>query len=523
MTASVSDVISAVSIFVLGALGLGFTVSYPFFRKQQVSKSLFGNFVLGVTCFYGLVLCQIKFSTLSWLFLVFILTGGGLLYWRYRHKIFVKTNSNSKRYFSWLSTLAFIGISVWLSRYLIERILYEPIFQWDARVNWFFYAKKFFYADGLNSNTGIIYDNAISESLVHPGYPKIVPVMGGYFAKYFGFWNDHLPKLSLLILYIGVLIGLYCAKAIHWIWKIILLVLLIGFMPYMQSTANNTIFLSIGYMDQWMSIYVSLSLIYLSLYLQYFQKEYLFNGVAGMLLVLNIKNEGSLLMVMIVSSFTFCILLFNFRNRRFLATILKRLLRFSGVFVIGIIPYGVWNFYKKQWNIGATDYPIYFEKFFDPSAYPEIFSDARLQLIEQQYINRVTLSSFWWLYAVLLIGAIVYLKIIKITPKTQRYFLASFLAPTLAGLGFIMATTTVFCLVPFKDLEPYLLTGADRVGLHSYYLLSNGLFGFVSAFFFFPFKKRQQMVNSVNPVKTRKERTPEVKEAKPVKRTKKRS
>ncbi len=520
MTASVSDVISAVALFVLGSSGLGFTVSYPFFQKQQVSKSLFGNFVLGVTCFYGLVLAQVKFSTLSSLFLVFILTGGGLLYWRYRHKITFKSPPGPKRYLSWLSTLAFVGVSVWLSRYLIERILYEPIFQWDARVNWFFYAKKFFYADGLNENTYIIYLNSMGDP--HPGYPKIVPMMGGYFAKYFGFWNDHLPKLSLVVLYIGVLIGLYSAKAINWIWKIILLVLLIGFMPYMQSTANNTIFLSIGYMDQWMSVYVSISLIYLSLYLLHFQKEYLFNGVAGILLVINIKNEGSLLMLMIVCSYTFSVVLFNFRNRRFLVVLFGRLLRFSGIFLAAIIPFVLWNVYKSTWNIGATDYPIYFEKFFDPSSYSEIFSDARLTLIEQQYISRVMSSPFWWVYVVLFVAAIVYIKLAKLTPKTQGYFLASFLSPTLAAVGFIMATTAVFCLVPFKDLEPYLLTGADRAGLHSYYLLSSGLFGFVSTFLFVPFKKKQQTTTSAASVKTKKELPLATKEFKPVKRTGKR-
>lgn len=495
MKASVLDVISAILLFLGGSFSLGYILTSFLFKKQDIRKSLFGNMIIGFSLYYTLVLCQINLSLFSTIFSIAILVASILLFITLKQKKVFKLRSNT--YINIGFSVFFIGICLWISHALIERIFFEPIFQWDARINWFLYAKKLFYGDGLHQNTYYYYPTA--QSLAHPGYPKLIPTISAFFVKYIGFWNDHLPKTSLFIFLCGVIIALLSAKHIHWVWKIAFFILLVGFSPYIQSTTGgNTFFITIGYMDGWLSIYTALTLLFLLLYTRYLYKEYLFNGITGLLLLPTIKNEGMLIMLLIVSGYILSLLFFHFANKKYLKLNLLRLVKLFPIILILVTPIIIWKIYLKKWGIDSTDYAINFSDFFKPSLYNDIFASNKLSLIKKEYIDRVFTVNYWYTFFLLLFSALIFLFLMKISNKSWRMFLSMLFLPVYCGLTFILAMIVVFCLVPLSDLQPYLLTGADRAGLHSYYMSGISLVSLCMVFYFSPFKK-QEMVRKQAP------------------------
>ena len=486
MKASVLDVTSAISFFLIGVFALGFVITYPLFRKQELVKSFFGNFVVGIISFYTLILLQVKFSLFTYIFPTLIFIAFILLIFYFKKR---KINIRSIAYWNILFSILFVGISFWLSRHIIERIFFEPIFQWDAKVNWFLYAKKLFFADGLNKNTYYVYPTA--QGLPHPGYPKIIPTIGAYITSHIGIWNDHLPKSSLLVFLIGVIIALLSARHIHFIWKIVIFVLLIGFSPYIQSTTGgNTFFVTIGYMDEWLAIYSALSLMFFVMYIRFLNKEYLFNAIACAFLLPNIKNEGMPIMLLIFIGYTISTLFLIYGNRRYLKLSLYRIAGFLPIICLIILPILIWKGYLKYWNIDSTDYTINFSSLFDPSTYSSTFSSTKFQLIQRDYLAKIFLSTYWYTYFMILLFCVVYLIIIKATFKNWRIFLSMYFLPIFCGLAFMLMMVIIFCLVPINDLQPYLAQGADRAGLHSYYLVFASFFSLGMTFFYLPYKNK---------------------------------
>jgi hypothetical protein len=83
-------------------------------------------------------------------------------------------------------------------------ILAEPIQNWDARSIWFFHAKMIYHAGSLTSSAGF-QEHAFS----HPDYPKLLPALAAQVAHARGFWNEFLPKTSLLLLLVPAVLGYF--------------------------------------------------------------------------------------------------------------------------------------------------------------------------------------------------------------------------------------------------------------------------------------------------------------------------
>ncbi len=78
-----------------------------------------------------------------------------------------------------------------------------PIFEWDPRSIWLFHAKRIFYDGSIYS----VADNYADFS--HNEYPNLVPAFSASLALLVGYWNEVLPKLSFLFMYLPPLILVY--------------------------------------------------------------------------------------------------------------------------------------------------------------------------------------------------------------------------------------------------------------------------------------------------------------------------
>jgi hypothetical protein len=81
--------------------------------------------------------------------------------------------------------LAVIGVSVII-------ILGSPLTSWDARVIWFFHAKRIY----LDNDILAQLDGYIPAT--HNDYPVLVPAVAASIARSVGYWNEVVPRLAVL-------------------------------------------------------------------------------------------------------------------------------------------------------------------------------------------------------------------------------------------------------------------------------------------------------------------------------------
>lgn len=170
-------------------------------------------------------------------------------------------------------------------------ILFESLRDWDARSVWFFAAKRLFFGGGLGAGpadwTLAAYDFS------HADYPKLLPLLAAQFAHAWGIWNEYIPKASLLVLLLPVVLGLLgLPRRLG-----LSLVFLAGVM--LLSTRE---YLWNGYADSYLCIYAALSMAYFARWLGSSAPLELALGSAFMGVAINLKNEGALLALAMVAS-----------------------------------------------------------------------------------------------------------------------------------------------------------------------------------------------------------------------------
>jgi hypothetical protein len=72
-------------------------------------------------------------------------------------------------------------------------VLDAPVTDWDARSIWFFHAKRIFVDGSLYAQL----DGYAGWS--HNDYPTLVPALAASVARSFGYWNEILPRLAVLV------------------------------------------------------------------------------------------------------------------------------------------------------------------------------------------------------------------------------------------------------------------------------------------------------------------------------------
>lgn len=182
------------------------------------------------------------------------------------------------------------GIVLYITLLYLMPILFDPLSAGDARSIWFFHGKIIFFNDALNGSGGWA-DKAIEFS--HVDYPKFVGIIAAQCATVAGFWNEFLPKASLLVLFFCAILGLLSFFERNWIDFSFLMALFVFSLGQLLWD---------GYMDGYLALYVGTSILFLGRWLDELDPNdlvagALFLGVAG-----NLKNEGILLVFSILTA-----------------------------------------------------------------------------------------------------------------------------------------------------------------------------------------------------------------------------
>ena len=161
-----------------------------------------------------------------------------------------------------------------------------PTFEWDPRSIWLFHAKRIFYDGSIFS----VADNYASFS--HNEYPNLVPAFSAALAMLFGYWNEVIPKLSFLFMYIPPLILAYVLlKNEKYLIFLSLIFFIIG--KYLFN----------GWADGLVAVYFTLSavLMYLLFIENKEEKNFLYYLIAFCFFVILtlIKNEGIALLLIL--------------------------------------------------------------------------------------------------------------------------------------------------------------------------------------------------------------------------------
>lgn len=197
-----------------------------------------------------------------------------------------------------LGEVAALGWPRWLLAIAIllavsVAILFEPLNGWDARSIWFFAAKRIFYGDGL----GHASDWSLpAYGFSHADYPKLLPLLAAQFAQAWGTWNEYIPKASLLLLLAPVLLGLL---GLAQSFRTSVVFLAAGLLLSTRDALWN------GYADTYMSLYGVMGLLYLARWMATSQPLPLAVGGAFLGVALNLKNEGTLVLVCTVTAVVF--------------------------------------------------------------------------------------------------------------------------------------------------------------------------------------------------------------------------
>lgn len=238
-------------------------------------------------------------------------------------------------------TLAIILGTITMLVLILSPIIVEPLENWDARSIWFLHAKMIYSAGTIGPDAGWL-NPAVAWA--HPEYPKFVPALAGQITYVFGFWNEYLPKISLLLTLIPGFIWLLgqAKRGISYI--LLFLVLPFSFYPYVWD----------GYMDGILAFYFAIAIL---LILKFFKSKDpvdLFSAICCMILLVMLKNEGMLAVISLVAAmFIYSLVI---RSRFFINPFKNGHWRYVLAGIILLIPFFAWAYYEAQWDLHTDLY-----------------------------------------------------------------------------------------------------------------------------------------------------------------------
>ena len=243
-----------ICIGLIALLGLGWLVVGPvvqgslIFNKRDIPlfQEIPLMLVSGIIINYGIILC---FQSLDISLIVeCILSIFGLICF----------GIYTFRYFK-LQTLRLSSISLWIGisfvcLIFISPILGRPLLGWDARSIWFFHAKMIYVAGSIGRSAGWQHP---SIGFSHPDYPNLIPALAAQITNMLGFWNEYIPKISLLFMLIPAVVWLFTFARRSFSFVILLLLIPFSFAPGIWN----------GYMDGYFALYFSIAMLLFGRYI----------------------------------------------------------------------------------------------------------------------------------------------------------------------------------------------------------------------------------------------------------------
>ena len=295
-------------------------------------------------------------------------------------------------------------------------ILTEPVSAWDARSIWFFHAKRIF----IDNNLYAQLDNYAPWS--HNDYPPLLPSLAASIAKSFGFWNEYMPRISILLALFPILLIL------KWLFnnQLAFNLWLLGLLIICKASLIN------GCMDSLLAIYIASGCLIITKI--YFNPKNKFQHYFSLIAVLSslplIKNEG------LLAALIFILLLIPRFNKETIYVSLS---------IISI------SVYILLWK-----YPLALNNIHNELFSSDIFSMINQRIHKPDEIALIVKKIFKQLWFVLLISLGLLMRYKKLEKITLLFicFITAYLA----------AIFIVYVLTPY-DLNWHLNTSIKRTML----------------------------------------------------------
>ena len=328
---------------------------------------------------------------------------------------------------------------------LLARVMDEPLAAWDARSIWYFHAKVLFHADHA-LDQALWTTPAIHWS--HVDYPKLNAVWAAVWTKAFAGWNEFLPKYSLFLLEVPVVL-LCVGFSRATVTRCLLLAMLVLRMdPYLWN----------GYMDGLLASYAGLGLLYGIRYVRDGEPLDLMTVLVASGICAGVKNEGTVVAA--------CLLGFTLAGRVWqqrggVPAIDWRVIATAGYALLGP---AIWSAWRA--SAGVTNQVA--------------MSSGSLTRVRIRLAYGDSLASIW--KALAPTDDLVFIALCILAAggfwALNRQRLADHRAAVVVGVGvplvYLAVLTFVYLGTPF-DLTWHLRTSTDRTSLVLYTCVATGL------------------------------------------------
>jgi hypothetical protein len=248
---------------------------------------------------------------------------------------------------------------------LCVTVLLVPLYTWDARSIWFFHGKMIYFTQGLTRNSGLALP---SFTFSHPDYPNLVPMLAGEVATMAGFWNEQLPKFSLLL----VLIPIVAVTLSYWRkpFAFIALIALV-WMKLIPDVSN-------GYMDALMAIYGLFAVMLIGSWLARASLLDLATGICFVGITFGLKNEGILVAMTIIGCGLLAVLLAMWVEIPLPPLNWPQWIGIGALLLLCVACLAIWQIKRNMWGlendlrIGLGSLPIIQRRLADPEAVKQI-------------------------------------------------------------------------------------------------------------------------------------------------------
>jgi hypothetical protein len=228
-------------------------------------------------------------------------------------------------------------VAIFLYGALVIWTMALPIVEWDPKSIWFFHAKIIYFAGGLFRDGGWTLPML---SFSQPDYPKLLPGLAAQVAWAVSYWNEYVPKLSLLALQAAAITALLAMSGT----RLVALLLLAGIVVF------NATSLTPGYVDAFLAVNACCATVMLTRVVSDDRGDLLLPGLLACAMLPALKNEGILLALIIIA--VTCGLALGVRDRAWWRAMAPRALITA---VIVFFPPVLWMLMRSLWQIHALE------------------------------------------------------------------------------------------------------------------------------------------------------------------------
>lgn len=348
--------------------------------------------------------------------------------WRLAGYFLRRTNRDNKSPIHW------IGIVFLCLLYLIP-VLFDPLTEWDARSIWFFHAKMIHAAGSFGASAGWQHPSVIFS---HVDYPNLVPGIAAQTTYMLGYWNEYIPKISLFFILVPAVMWLFTFAD-----RSFSFVALVVIFPFSMS-----VLIWNGYMDGYVSLYLSVAMLLLGRYIQQARRIDLISAIICLTLLLYLKNEGQLATLIGVLS----VLVAGFLTKK--SGRVRFELRIPGwqnlvAAAIVLSPFVLWSAYKLNLDL-SNDLQIGSAQ--SVTRIVERIGDGSYGIISSLTFEHVE-------------GALLLLGLLFLAAIAQERPIPRTVVPALATAAMYYAGIQVVYLLTPNDLEWHLYASAGRTML----------------------------------------------------------